>query len=322
MQTRQIGPWQVSPLGMGCWAIAGPFWDGENPLGWGEVDDSVSIQAIHAGLDAGINFMDTADLYGAGHSERVIAKALQGKRDQVILATKFGNTFDESSKQITGQAWDRDYIQSAVDASLRRLETDYIDLLWFHINDFAADEAQEVALSLEAMVASGKIRKFGWSTDYPERAAVFAKHKNCVGFQFEFNVVTPSPMPAYCDQHDFAGVIRGPLGMGLLSGKYQNAQVLSPKDIRSVSPDWMKYFDNGLAKPILVKKIDAIGEILRSEGRSSVQGALAWIWATSPRLIPIPGFRNTKQITETAAAMEYGPLSAEQMAEITRLLKD
>ena len=93
---------EVSALGMGCWAIGGPFWDGETPVGWGEVDDDESIQAMHAALDRCVNFFDTANVYGAGHSERVLSRALAGRRPQAVIATKFSALFDETTRQVTG----------------------------------------------------------------------------------------------------------------------------------------------------------------------------------------------------------------------------
>lgn len=321
MKKRQLGDWHVSPMGMGCWAIGGPSWAGKQPVGWGDVDDATSISAIQAGLDAGINFLDTADGYGCGHSERVVGKALQGKRDSVILATKFGNTFDEASKQLTGTDASPSYIHKAIDASLDRLQTDYLDIVWFHINDYPVEQADLVAETLEKIVASGKIRKFGWSTDSTERAALFAKYPNCIGFEFDFNLITPNDMLAFCEGQKCAAVNRGPLAMGLLSGKYKTADQISESDIRRVSPDWMRYFKDGVPAPELMTQFNAVKEILTSEGRSPVQGALAWIWGKSEINIPIPGFRTPEQIIETAKAMDFGPLTPAQILEIDSLLK-
>jgi aryl-alcohol dehydrogenase-like predicted oxidoreductase len=321
MKLRKLGDWDVSPLGMGCWAIGGPFWAGSDPLGWGDVDDNESIQAIHAGIECGINFIDTADVYGAGHSEKVIGQALKGKRDQIILGTKFGSTFDEVTKQCGEGNASADHIENAVENSLRRLQTDVIDLLWFHLNDYDASQADAVADTLETLVAKGKIKKFGWSTDFPDRAAVFAKYPNCVGFQFDFNVLKPNDMLSFCETHHYAGVNRGPLAMGLLSGKYHSANQLSENDIRRVTPDWMTYFKNGEPSPELTEKLNAIRDILTSQGRTLAQGSLAWIWGKSDITIPIPGFRTVKQITENARAMDFGPLTSEQVSEIDSLLK-
>jgi aryl-alcohol dehydrogenase-like predicted oxidoreductase len=151
---------QLSALGLGCWAIGGPFWAGETPVGWGKVDDEESIGAVHRALELGVNFFDTADVYGAGHSERVLARALAGRRHQVVIATKFGNQFDENSKQITGLSADPDYIRQACEASLRRLGTEYIDLYQFHWGDCPAEQAREVRDMLEEYGFSRTRRRF------------------------------------------------------------------------------------------------------------------------------------------------------------------
>ena len=117
---------------MGCWAIGGPFWSGENAVGWGQINDDESIRSIHRALELGVTFFDTSDVYGAGHSERVLGRALEGQRQKVVIATKFGNMFDESTKQITGNNASPEYIKQACEASLQRLNTDYIDLYQFH----------------------------------------------------------------------------------------------------------------------------------------------------------------------------------------------
>ena len=135
---------QVSAMGLGCWAIGGPFWRGDVAVGWGKVDDDESVRAIHCALDLGITFFDTADVYGAGHSERVLGRALSACRDKVIIATKFGNTFDETSKQITGADASPEYIRRACEASLRRLNTDHIDLYQFHDGGYNLEHAGEV----------------------------------------------------------------------------------------------------------------------------------------------------------------------------------
>ena len=114
---------QVSAMGLGGWAIGGPFWSGDNAVGWGKIDDNESIRAIHKALELGVTFFDTADVYGAGHSERVLARALEGKRDQVVIATKFGNMFNEETKHITGSDASPEYIRKACEASLKRLNT-------------------------------------------------------------------------------------------------------------------------------------------------------------------------------------------------------
>ncbi len=319
--TRKLGNLEVSALGLGCWAIGGPFWAGEQPLGWGEVDDEESIRAIHAGLDLGANFLDTADVYGAGHSERVLARALKGRRDKVVIATKFGNTFDETTKQTGAGNASPAYIRQACEASLRRLDTDYLDLYQFHINGYPAEDAAPVRDTLEELVKEGKIRYYGWSTDFPERAAVFAEGKYCAAIQHDLNVIADNaPLLTFIENHGLASINRGPLGMGLLSGKYDANTLLAADDIRGKSPDWMQYFHDGVPNPDWLAKLAAIRDILTSGGRTLAQGALAWIWGRSPVTIPIPGFRTVRQITENVRAMEFGPLTGAQVQEIDAIL--
>ena len=322
--TRRLGRSgiQVGAMGLGCWAIGGPFWAGDDAVGWGEVDDNESIRAIHRALHLGVNFFDTADVYGTGHSERVLGRALAGHRDQVVIATKFGNTFDETTRQITGSDASPEYIRQAYEASLQRLNTDYIDLYQFHLNDYDPNQAGAVRDVLEELVTEGKIRQYGWSTDFPERARVFAEGPNCTTAQHQMNVLDDAkPMIALCEQLDLASINRGPLAMGLLTGKYRADSKLASDDVRGdTSPAWMKYFKDGRPNPEWLKKLDATREILTSGGRTLAQGALAWIWARSERTIPIPGFRTVAQVEENTAAMQFGPLSAEQMREIDILL--
>jgi aryl-alcohol dehydrogenase-like predicted oxidoreductase len=313
---------EISALGMGCWAIGGPFWAGETPLGWGEVDDKESIQAVHAALDQGVNFFDTANVYGAGHSEQVLARAFEGIRSKVVIATKFSSVFDETTRQVTGADASPAGIRKACDESLRRLNTDYIDLYQFHNNGFPAEKAGPVRETLDELVKEGKIRAYGWSTDFPDRAEVFAKGPKCATIQLQLNVLDDNPeMISLCEKYNLAAINRGPLAMGLLTGKYTAETKPSADDVRGEkSPEWMKYFKNGKPSAEWLAKRDAIREILTSNGRTVAQGALAWLWARSPQTVPIPGFRTVKQVTENCEAMQFGPLSAEQMIEIDRLL--
>jgi aryl-alcohol dehydrogenase-like predicted oxidoreductase len=314
---------EVSALGMGCWAIGGPFWSGETPLGWGEVDDNESIRAIQAALDRGVNFFDTANVYGAGHSERVLGRALAGRRPQVVIATKFNAVFDEITRQVIGADTSPEGIRKACEDSLHRLNTDYIDLYQFHDNGFPADKALPVRETLESLVKAGKIHAYGWSTDFPDRAEVFAQGSKCTSVQLQLNVLDDNPyMLALCEKYNLAAINRGPLAMGLLTGKYSAETKPSADDVRGEkSPEWMKYFKNGRPNPEWLTRRDAIREILTSQGRTVAQGALAWLWARSPQTIPIPGFRKVKQVEENAGAMAFGPLMPEQMREIDKILE-
>ena len=314
---------EVSPMGLGCWAIGGPFWDGKTPQGWGEVDDEESIRAIHAALDLGVTLFDTANVYGAGHSERVLARAFAGIRSKVVIATKFNAVFDETTRQVTGSDATPAGIREACEGSLHRLNTNYIDLYQFHDNGFPADKAEPVRETLERLVEEGKIRAYGWSTDFPERAEVFAQGPKCAAIQLQLNVLDDNPaVIELCEKYNLAALNRGPLAMGLLTNKYSANTRPAVDDVRGEkSPEWMKYFKNGKPNADWLSKRDAVREILMSNGRSVAQGALAWLWARSQKTLPIPGFRTVAQVKENAGAMHFGPLTTEQMIEINKILE-
>jgi len=299
-------------MGIGTWSIGGPFWRGTQPVGWGQVDDAESIRAIRRALDLGITFVDTSDVYGCGHSERVLGEALDGVRDQVVLATKCGNVFDEETQQITGSDASPEYIRRACEASLRRLRTDTIDLYQFHLASYDPEEAAVVRDVLEDLVAEGKIRTYGWSTDRLDRARVFAQGEHCAVIQQRLNLFEGNhEILAMCEELDLASVNRTPLSKGLLTGKFSTQSPAMPSD--DVRHGW-SFSEGNLAE--WLKALEALRQILTRDGRSLAQAALGWIWAKSERTIPIPGFKTVDQIKEIAGAMAFGPLSAEQMDEI------
>ncbi|MBL8102837.1 MAG: aldo/keto reductase [Anaerolineales bacterium] len=308
---------------MGCWAIGGPFWEKGTPHGWGEVDDGESIRAIHRAMDLGINFFDTANVYGAGHSERVLARSFAGRRKDVVIATKFNAVFDEKTREVLGSDSTPEGIFKACEESLRRLNTDYIDLYQFHDNGFPADKAEPVREALEALVAEGKIRAYGWSTDFVDRAEVFAQGKHCTSIQLQLNVLDDNaPVIALCEKYNLVAINRGPLAMGLLTGKYSVSTSPTADDVRGVNaPAWVKYFKDGKPNPEWMKMMESVREILQSGGRTLAQGALGWLWARSEQTLPIPGFRTVVQVEENCGALQFGPLSASQMQEIGKILE-
>jgi aryl-alcohol dehydrogenase-like predicted oxidoreductase len=312
---------QVSAVGLGCWAAGGNR-PGEAASGWSGVSDEETIRAIQRGFDLGVNFYDTANVYGNGHSEKILAQALAGKRDQVILATKFTWTFDEVTLQGLGPDTSPEGIRKSCEGSLRRLNTDYIDLMQFHYNEYPVEQAGEVRDTLEALVAEGKIRYYGWSTDFPDRARFFAEGPNCTAIQVELNVIDDAPdILEVCDEFNLAAINRGPLAMGLLTGKYNANSTLPFDDVRGEqAPEWMKYFKDGKPNPEWLNKMEAVREILTSGGRTLAQGAIAWLWGRSDKNIPIPGFKTVAQVEDNAGAMRFGPLTAAQVAEIDSLL--
>ena len=307
---------KVSPMGLGCWAIGGPWkWlDGEG--GWGDIDDNESIRAIQHALDSGINFFDTAANYGTGHSERILGKALAGKRDQAVIATKFGFKVNEAEKQVRFREDDHLlHVREECESSLRNLNIDVIDLYQLHVWNYPLEKVPAMVDLLESLVKDGKIRYYGWSTDSVEGAREFAKGKHCVAIQHDLNVILDAPeMLAACEELNLASVNRSPLARGALSGKYAKDTVFPQNDVRN--DEWSK--DHFFAPTL--DQLDAIREILTSNGRTLVQGALAWIWARSEKTIPIPGFKTVAQVDENAKAIQVGPLTTAQMKEIDMLL--
>jgi aryl-alcohol dehydrogenase-like predicted oxidoreductase len=312
--TRRLGtngP-EVSAIGFGSWAIGGPHSRNGEPIGWGVVDDDESVAAVHAALDAGVTFFDTADVYGCGHSERVLARALKGR--DVVIGTKFGYTYDEELRESPGADAAPDYIRWACDASLRRLEVEVIDLYQFHLGDYALDRASEVLETLEELVAAGKIRSFGWSTDDPDRAAFFATSAHCAAIQQSFNVLSGNEgVLDVAERNGLASIVRSPLGMGLLTGRISAETVFADTDVRR---GWDFAGEQGDRLAALAR----IRDILTADGRTLAQGALGWLLARSDAFIPIPGIRTVAQAVENAGVLAYGPLADAQLAEIEKTL--
>jgi aryl-alcohol dehydrogenase-like predicted oxidoreductase len=187
-------------------------------------------------------------------------------------------------------------MREALEASLRRLNTDYIDLYQFHYWGYPAEKAEPIRDALEDVVGEGKIRGYAWSTDLIESVKVFAEGPNCIAVQQRLNVLAGSEeVLAFCEENDLASINRSPLAMGILTGKFQKDTQFPDDDLRSQT-NWF------------------------SNGRTYAQGALAWLWARSENAIPIPGFKSVAHVEENAAAMQFGPLTPNQMTEIDELL--
>lgn len=305
----------VSALGLGCWAIGGPWTFVDHPAGWGEVDDAESLRALRYALDAGVTLFDTAANYGCGHSERVLGQALaaSGKRERVVIATKFGYDVDEERRVGRPRPADRiaDGVQADCEASLRRLSTDYIDIYLLHVGCCDLASTARVRDALEGLVEEGKIRWYGWSTDDAEGASMFAEGPHCVAVEHLLNVANDAPrMLRVCEEYDLASINRSPLGAGLYTGKYAASSHFRADDLRSL---WC--LQEGWAAERL-RCLEAAREALTWAGRTQVQGALGWIWARSERTIPIPGFKTVDQVRENVEALIYGPLPAEQVRRV------
>lgn len=315
----------VSALGVGTWALGGPFTFDGRDAGWGLVDDAVSVAALHASIDHGVRLIDTAGVYGTGHSERVIGRALAALptavRDQVVVATKFGLPFDEAARSGGGNDVSAAAIRRQCAESLNRLGRERIDVLQLHGGADGAAGAEDVVAVLEELVSEGMIGWFGTSQDEPGVIEVFARSTHCLTVQTQANVFGWSAeVLRLAGEHGLSVLARSPLAMGLLSGRYSPQHRPAPGDVRLDTP-WWTYFDDD-AMDVWLRRLDSVRELLTVDGRSLIQGALGYLWAIDPAIIPLPGIRTVAQAEENASALALGPLPSEAAAEITELLAD
>jgi len=247
----------------------------------------------------------------------VVGRAIRDRRDRVILATKFGFQVDEAARAVELYINPDDILENLAfecERSLRHLGVEAIDLYQFHMWDFPLPRIPELLEKLEALVKSGKIRYYGWSTDNVELSRAFAQGRHCVSIQHAANVLQPAEeMFAFTQSTGLASLIRSPLMMGFLSDKYGADTHFVDSDVRKLD-----------FKPERIASIVAnrakVREILASQGRTVAQGALGWLLAKGVQILPIPGIRTPAQATENAAAAQFGPLEPQQMAEIEQLL--
>lgn len=307
-------------LGLGCWAIGGPFFMEGRAVGWGEVDDNTSKAAIAAALEHGIKHFDTAQAYGCGHSETVLGEALRAHPD-VAIATKIGLEIDTKTKQILGPITDPEHIRQTIDASRKRLGRDTIDMVLHHNNELPVEDARPAFDILADLYDRGVIAGFGWSTDFPVSMQAFVDHPGFTAVEHAMNVFLPATeMVGAVEQNNLLSLIRSPLAMGLLGGKYDATTKFGRDEIRGSNPGWQDYFKDGRITDHYMAQLNAVREILKSDGRSLAQGALAWIWGRTPNAMPIPGFRTPEQVNDLCGAVAHGPLRPAQMAEVEALL--
>ena len=315
MESRRLGRsgLKVSPLGLGTARMAG--------LGWREdlapQDPSQAkrdaVRQIQAAVDLGVTFFDTADNYGQGLSERILGEALRGRRDGIVVATKFGE--DPMSDQEDPWSLDADSVERKCEASLGRLGVEYIDLYLLHRRDYPLERAPALRNVLEDLVRAGKIRYYGWSTDDVERARLFAGGEHCIAIEHRLNVFNDNAaMLDLCREQDLASLNRVPLLMGVLTGRWSPETKLEEGDPRA---QWFE--QEGFLK--LLACAQQIEPYLTSDGRSYVQGALGWIWARSALTIPLPGFRNMEQMQALVQARQFGPLPLNVMQAIAERVK-
>jgi len=315
MEFRRLGRSgvKVSPLGLGTARMAGLGWRDDIVPQESSQAKRGAVRQIQTAVDLGVTLFDTADNYGQGLSERILGEALRGRRDGIVVATKFGE--DPMPDQEDPWSLDAGSVKRKCDASLRRLGFECIDLYLLHRRDYPLEQAPALIEVLENLVCAGKIRYYGWSTDDVERAGLFARGEHCIAIEHRLNVfMDNAAMLDLCQDQNLASLNRVPLLAGVLTGRWSPETKLEEGDPRA---QWFKQ-EEALKLLACAQQIEPY---LTSDGRSTVQGALGWIWARSPLTIPVPGFRNMAQMQALVQAQQFGPLPLDMMQAIAEQVK-
>jgi aryl-alcohol dehydrogenase-like predicted oxidoreductase len=303
---------RVSAVAFGAWAISGP-----GQWGWGPVDDTESIASIRRALDLGVTLIDTADAYGAGHSEEIVGRALGSHRREVVVATKFGVVLDEHGNEV-GVDGSRDHVLRSCEASLRRLGTDWIDLYQMHTPDDRIP-LEETMGALDTLLRQGKIRAIGvcnFNVAQLEAASQTVRLDSDQPPYSLFRREIENDVLPWCASQGMSVLAYGPLAHGLLTGRYEVGRRLPEGDWRSRDPHFQ-----GEALTHNLEVVERLRTIATSSGHTVAQLAIAWVLSRSPNLIALVGTRRPTQIEETAPAGDWR-LTAEDMHLVEEATRD